>query len=69
MSLRLLSLIGLVTLFVLAQIATFVFKISRNRFYTIFHFAGGFLSTLFFFSFVANYAVALFLTVLLGVLW
>jgi len=62
-------LFGLILLFALAQITTFVFKISRNRFYSPFHFAGGFLAALFSFSFVGNYLLALLLTIAIGVLW
>ena len=66
---RLASLLGLITLFVLAQIATFTFKITRNRFYSPFHFAGGFLVAFLLFSITGNYLYAVFGTLGVGVLW
>ena len=68
-ALRLASLFGLVTLFVLAQIATFVYKITRNRFYAPFHFSGGFLSATLLYSIYGNLLLALLGTVGIGVLW
>lgn len=69
MSLRLFSFFGLISIFALAQIATFVFKITRNRFYNLFHFAAGILLAIFFFSFFGSYTFALLATLVTGVLW
>ncbi len=69
MSLRLASLLGLILLFALAQIATFAFKITRNRFYSPFHFAGGFLVATYLLSLYGNYTYAILGTIVVGVLW
>lgn len=69
MSLMVASLLGLISLFALAQITTFVFKITRNRFYAPFHFAGGLLLAIFFFSLFGSYTFALLATLGTGVLW
>lgn len=69
MNLKFFSLFGLVILFLLAQIATFKYSITRNRFYAPFHFVGGFLSAIFLFSFTGNYLAAVFGTIGIGVLW
>jgi len=69
MSLVIASLLGLISLFVLAQLATFIFKITRNRFYSLFHFAGGFLVSTLLFRLSGNYLYAIFGTLGIGVLW
>lgn len=66
---QLFSFWGLIALYVLANVSGFVLGIRDDRYYNYFHFAGGLLATLFFFSFVGNYILALMLTVTLGVLW
>ncbi len=66
---QLFSFWGLVALYILANISGFVIGIRDERYYRYFHFTGGLLATLFFFGFVGNYILALFLTGVLGVLW
>lgn len=69
MKIRLFSLLGLVIIYILSNICGFVLNIRSNRFFTIFHFAGGLLTALFFFSFFNNYLFVLILTVVTGVFW
>lgn len=59
----------MITLFALAQIATFIFKITRDRFYAPFHFAGGFLVATLLYSITGNYLYAVLGTLGVGVLW
>lgn len=68
-NLRLVSTLGLILLFVLAQISTFKFNIIRNRFYAPFHFAGGFLVSSLLFSLTGNFIYAVFGTLGVGFLW
>jgi len=68
-NLKIASLIGLILLFVLAQIATFVFKITRDHFYRPFHFAGGFLTASLIYSINPNILIVILGTLLVGVLW
>ncbi len=68
-NLRLVSTLGLILLFVLAQVATFKFNIIRNRFYAPFHFAGGFLVATLFYSFTGNYFYAVVGALGVGFLW
>jgi hypothetical protein len=68
-NLQLVSTLGLILLFVLAQISTFKFNIIRNRFYAPFHFAGGFLVGTLLFSLTGNYIYTVFGTIGVGFLW
>lgn len=63
------SLVGLILLFVLAEICGGVLKIRRNSFYRLFHFTGGCLTFLFFFSLIPNPILCLILTETVGILW
>lgn len=68
------SFFGLVLLFILDIFSVFLLKIKSNHYYDVFHFLGGFLATLFFFSFL-NFFIqrklvfSLTLTLVLGLLW
>lgn len=69
MEMRLFSLLGLVIIYFLSNLSGFALDIRSNRFYTLFHFAGGFLVALFFFSFLNHYLFVLILTLVTGTLW
>lgn len=68
-NLKLASILGLIVLFVLAQIATFKFNITRSRFYAPFHFAGGFLIGTLLFTISGNFAYSVSGTLAVGLLW
>lgn len=61
--------IGLIILFVSVEICAFVFKIHSDRFYRVFHFAGGALTYLLFLNLTQNRLVSLGLVLVIGVLW
>ncbi len=66
---RFYSFLGLVIIFTVANISGFMLNIRNDKFFNYFHFLGGLVVTLFFFSFTSNYTQALFLTLLTGILW
>ncbi len=68
-NLKLASILGLIALFVLAQVSSFKFNITRSRFYAPFHFAGGFLVGTLLFSLSGNFAYAVSGTLAVGLLW
>lgn len=61
--------IGLIILFVSAEMASFVFKIHSNIFYRVFHFVGGALTYLFFLNLTQNRLLSLGLVLAIGILW
>lgn len=63
------SLIGLLSLVVLSYICTFILHIFNDRFYSIFHLAGGILSVYLFYSVTKNYLLSITLTIMLGIAW
>ena len=63
------SLVGLMVLFIGANASNLVFKIRDERYYGVYHFAGGFLMTLFLFSVFGDKWLALALAVVTGLLW
>ena len=69
MNLTTLSLLGLLGLYVISLITSFIFDIQDNRFYMPFHFLGGFLLTLLFFGITKNPGLAVMLTLLTGISW
>jgi len=66
---RFYSLLGLIILFVVANISGFILNIRNDKFFNYFHFLGGLVVTIFFFSFTNNYLTALALTFITGILW
>lgn len=68
-SILLASSIGLILLFILAEVCGEILKIRKNSFYRLFHFTGGALTFLFFFSLIPNTILCLILTETVGVLW
>jgi len=44
-------------------------NIRNEKFFNYFHFSGGLVLTLFFFSFVGNYSLSLLLTFVTGIVW
>lgn len=65
----LLSLVGIAYIFILAEISDLKFKIHSDKFYNFFHFSGGFVSCLFFFSITANIFLSLLFVLTTGILW
>lgn len=62
-------LISLLGLFVTAEAASFIFKVHSQRFYVVFHLAGGALVYLLFWNLIQNPFLSLFLVFVVGVLW
>ena len=60
---------GMAALFVAAEVCSFVFKIHAEKFYRIFHFAGGALTYLLFLNLTQNRLLSLGLVFGTGVLW
>lgn len=69
MNITLYSGIALVLLYVLAYVCNLAFKISSDRFYSPFHFLGGFLTFIFLNSLIQKTLISLILVVLVGILW
>ena len=63
------SALGLIFLFLLSEITGSVFKIYRNSFYSYFHFVGGGITFLFWYSLIQIKMVCLFLTLATGIVW
>jgi hypothetical protein len=63
------SSIGLIVLFILANLADRIFHIYRNSFYSLFHFIGGAVSFLFWYSLTGLRGVSLLLVLITGVVW
>ncbi len=68
-SYTILSFTGLVSLYSLSLFTSYVLNISSDKFYAPFHFLGGMLVGLFFFSLTRNAALSLALTLTVGLLW
>ena len=69
MNLTTLSFLALILLYALANICDRVFNIHSNKFYKMFHFAGGFFVYIFINSLISNKLVSLFGVILVGVVW
>lgn len=61
--------VGLIILFVFAEASSFVFRIHSDKFYRVFHFAGGVLTYLLFSNLTQNKLLSLVLVFVIGVLW
>lgn len=62
-------LVSLFLLFILSEAMGFVAKIRSNKFFTVFHFAGGGLAYLLFLNLTKNNLLSLLLVVVVGILW
>lgn len=62
-------LIGLIILFISAEVASFVYKIYFDKFYVVFHFVGGSLTYLLFLNLTKNRLLSLGLVLTIGILW
>lgn len=69
MNITILSLAALFSLYLLSYVCGYVFKIYSNKFYGIFHFAGGYLMYIFINSLVKNWLLSLSGVVIVGILW
>ncbi len=69
MSLAAFSLIGLIALYLISLYFGYVRHITNDNFYAPFHFIGGILTGLFFFSLTHNVAFSLVGTLMTGLLW
>lgn len=63
------TLLGMFALYVLAQACAYIYKIHSDKFYIIFHFAGGTLTYLFFLGLTKNGLLSLGLVVAVGIIW
>ncbi len=63
------SFIGLVLLFIIAEVCSSVLNIRSNSFYNYFHFTGGALTFIFIFSLTGNHILSLLATEAVGILW
>lgn len=68
-SLTILSLTGLILLYSLSLFTSYKLNISNDNFYAPFHFAGGLLTGMFFFSLTERAPLAVILTIMVGILW
>jgi len=68
-NITILSLAALFFLYILSYACSYVFKIYSNKFYRIFHFAGGYLIYVFINSLVKNWLLSLFGVIVIGILW
>ncbi len=68
-TITLLSALGLLFIFILAEVSYLRFKIYSDRFYSFFHFAGGIISYLFFYGVTNDYKTSFFFVVATGILW
>lgn len=64
-----LSLIGLAVLYFLSLYTGYKLRIAKDAFYAPFHFLGGVLVGLFFYSLTNRAALSILLTVAIGILW
>lgn len=62
-------LVLMVVLYILAEISNLVFKIHSNKYYSIFHFVGGALSYLLFFSIFNSKMISFIGVFVIGVSW
>ena len=62
-------LVGMIILLITAEVMSHYFKIHSDKFYVIFHFAGGALSFLLFLNLFNNKLLAFFLVLVIGILW
>jgi len=62
-------LIGMIILFIGAEISSFIFNINADKFYKIFHFVGGAMSYLLFLNMFYNRFFAIVLVLVLGLFW
>ncbi|KKU57470.1 MAG: hypothetical protein UX80_C0015G0004 [Candidatus Amesbacteria bacterium GW2011_GWA2_47_11b] len=69
MNLPALSLLGLISLYLIAQVATFIFGIRNDKFYAPFHFVAGVFLGIIFFALSKNPFSTISLTLLAGILW
>jgi len=65
----LLGLIGLISLFLVAQITTYIFGILSDRFYAPFHFLAGVMLGLLFYSITLNGLATILISLSIGTLW
>ena len=69
MNLPALSLLGLISLYLIAQVTNFIFGIQNDKFYAPFHFAAGVMLGILFFTLTKNTFLTILLTLLIGILW
>jgi hypothetical protein len=69
MNITLYSGVSLILLYLLAYGCYFVFRITSDKFYSPFHFMGGFLTFIFFNRLTHKVLLSLILVVMIGIIW